>query len=170
MSLRESNYLDFKDLSTPLLPVKTNVLKWSHLAPRSCVYVDHYMSSVMGRLLHTFGREWIGYSCGTLFVDHASKKLFNFCQYSTNAVETISSKHCLESLAQQEGISIKTYHTDNCVFVLSAFKEDCASLDQRYLFSGVGAHHQNGIAEQNIKNSSTMSPCQYATFCSPLAS
>jgi hypothetical protein len=31
------------------------------------------------------------------------------------------------------------------------FKEDCALLDQRYLFSGVGAHHQNGIAEQNLK-------------------
>ncbi len=30
------------------------------------------------------------------------------------------------------------------------FKEDCALLDQRYSFS-VGAHHQNGIAEQNIK-------------------
>ncbi len=73
------------------------------------------------------------------------------CQYSTNAIETISSKHCLESLAQQEGISITKYHADNGVFSLNEFKEDCASLDQRYLFSGVGAHHQNGIAEQNIK-------------------
>jgi hypothetical protein len=101
----------------------------------------------MGHLLHTFGRERIGYSCGTLFVDHASGKLFNFCQYSSNAVETISSKHCLESLAQQEGFSIKTYHADNGVFALNAFKEECALLDQRYSFSGVGAHHQNGIAE-----------------------
>jgi hypothetical protein len=57
------------------------------------------MSSVMGRLLHTFGRERIGYSCGTLFVNHTSGKLFNFCQSSTNADETISSKRHLESLA-----------------------------------------------------------------------
>jgi hypothetical protein len=136
-----------KIISKTLLPVKTNVLKRSHLVPGSCVSVDHYMSSVMRRLLHTFGREWIGYSCGTLFVDHASGKLFNFCQYSTNAVETIPSKRRLESLAQQEGNSIKKYHADNGVFASNAFKEDCASLDQRYLFSGVGAHHQNGIAE-----------------------
>ncbi len=34
---------------------------------------------------------------------------------------------------------------------MNAFKEDCASLDQRYSFSGVGAHHQNGIAKRNIK-------------------
>ncbi len=137
--------------SNPLLPVKTSVLKRPHLVPGSCVSVDHYMSSVMGRLPHTFGREWIGYSCGTLFVNHASGKLFNFCQYSTNAVETISSKHRLEFLAQQERISIKKYHADNGVFALNAFKEDCAWSDQRYLFSGVGVHHQNGIAEQNMK-------------------
>ncbi len=127
--------------------MKTYVLKRSHLVPGSCVSVDHYMSSVMGHLPHTFGREWIRYSCGTLFINHASGKLFNFCQYSTNAVEAISSKHRLESLAQQEGISIKTYHADNGVFALNAFKKDCALLDQRYSFSGVGAHHQNGIAE-----------------------
>ncbi len=34
---------------------------------------------------------------------------------------------------------------------MKEFKEDCASLDQRNLFSGFRAHHQNGIAEQNIK-------------------
>ncbi len=127
--------------NTPLLPVKTNVLKRSHLVPGSCFTVDHYMSSVMGCLPHTFGREWIGYSCGTLFADHARGKLFNFCQYSTYAVETISSKRCLESLAWQEGVSIKKYHADNGVFALTAFKEDCPLLDQGYLFSGVGAHH-----------------------------
>jgi transposase InsO family protein len=109
------------------------------------------MSSVMGRLPHTFGRERIGYSCGTLFVDHASGKLFNFCQYSTNANETISSKRRLESLACQEGITIKEYHADNGVFASNAFKDECDSLNQQYSYSGVGAHHQNGIAERNIK-------------------
>jgi hypothetical protein len=135
-----------KIISKPLLPVKTNVLKQSRLVPGSCVSDDHFMSSVMGCLLHTFGRERIGYSCGTLFVNHASGKWFNFCQYSTNAIETISSK-----LAQQEGISIEKYQADNGGFALNTFKEDCALLDQRYLFSGIGAHHQNGIAERIIR-------------------
>jgi hypothetical protein len=72
--------------------------------------------------------------------------LFNFCQYSTNANETISSKRRLESLACQEGITVKKYHADNGGFASNAFKEDCDSLHQRYLFSGVGAHHQNRIA------------------------
>ena len=70
-----------KIASKAILPVKTNVLKRSHLVPGSCISVDHYMSPVMGRLPHTFGKERVGYSCGTLFIDHASGKIVNFCQY-----------------------------------------------------------------------------------------
>jgi hypothetical protein len=69
----------------------------------------------------------------------------------TNANETISSKRRLELLARQEGITIKEYHADNNVFASNVFKGDCDSLHQQYLFSGVGAHHQNGIDERNIK-------------------
>jgi hypothetical protein len=34
--------------------------------------------------------------------------------------------------------------------VSKAFKEECDLKRQGYLFRGVGAHHQNGVAEQNI--------------------
>ena len=86
-----------KSKSTTLQPEKKQVLKRGHLMPGCCVSVDHYMSSVMGWLPHTFGRERIEYSCGTLFVDHASGKLLNFCQYSTTAAKTLSNKCQLES-------------------------------------------------------------------------
>jgi hypothetical protein len=66
--------------------------------------------------------------CGTLFVDHVNCKLFNFCQYSTNANETIISKHQLESIAWQEKITIKKYHADIGVFASKVFKADCESL------------------------------------------
>jgi hypothetical protein len=109
------------------------------------------MSSVMGWLPHTFGRERVGYSCGTLFVDHASGNLFNFCHYSTTAAKTLSNKCRLESIAWQEGIAIQEYHANNSIFASKAFKADCDSLDQKYTFSGVGAHHQKGVAKRNIK-------------------
>jgi hypothetical protein len=67
-----------KNKSTTLQPEKKQVLKRRHLVPGHCVSVDYYMSSVVGRLPHTFGQEWVRYSCGTLFVDHASGKLFIF--------------------------------------------------------------------------------------------
>ena len=81
-----------KSKSATLQPAKKHVLKHGYSMPGCCVSVDHYMSSVMGQLPHTFGRERNGCSCGTLFVDHASGKLFNFCQYSTAAAETLSNK------------------------------------------------------------------------------
>ncbi len=132
-----------KSKSTTLQPEKKQVLKRGHLMPSCCVSVDHYMSSVMGWLPHTFGRERVGYSCGTLFVDHASGKLFNFCQDSTTGAKTLSNKRQLESIAWQEGITIQEYYADNGICASKAFKADCDSLDQKYTFSSVSAHHQN---------------------------
>ena len=57
----------------------------------------------------------------------------------------------IELLAHQEGFAIKSYHSDRGAFASAAFKGDCDSQQQTYSFSGVGAHHQNGIAERNIQ-------------------
>ncbi len=45
----------------------------------------------------------------------------------------------------------KSYHTDNGQFVDKDFKDDCTMSNQSVTFCGVGGHHQNGIAEQKIK-------------------
>jgi hypothetical protein len=126
-------------------------LRSGHLQPGDCISADHYISAKEGRLPHTFGRERHGYTCGTLFVDHASGKVFNFPQLTTAASDTLRSKHKLEILARQEGFSIQAYHTDNGTFASEAYKADCESQSQKCSFSGVGAHHQNGVAERNIR-------------------
>ncbi len=126
-------------------------LKQSHVAPGDCVSADHYLSPFNGRLYSSFGREQRGYLCGTIFVDHSSGKVFNFPQLSNSAVDTIRSKRTLKRLACDEGITIKHIHTDNGVFASAAFRADCDSKSQKLSFSGVGAHHQNGVAERNIK-------------------
>jgi len=105
---------------------------------------------VHGRLPHTYGCESKCYTCGTLFIDHVSGKVFNYCQFSTNAYETIQSKHPLEALARQEGFDIKAYHSDNGTFTSAEFKANCERQQQEQSFSGVCAHHQNGVAEGNI--------------------
>jgi hypothetical protein len=141
--------------NTPTQPTrnttKPQILKRGHLEPGDCISIDQYVSKVQGRLPHTFGRERHGYTCGTLFVDHASGKIFNFCQLSNNAIETLSTKSRLEALAREDSVTIKKFHTDNGIFASAAFKEDCNSKKQKLTFSGVGAHHQNGVAERNIK-------------------
>jgi transposase InsO family protein len=92
-----------------------------------------------------------GYKFGSLFVNHASCKIINFSQFFTNTTETLRSVACLESQAYNKGFKIKKYHSDNGIFPSAEFKAYCKQQNQKYSFSGVGAHHQNGVAERNIK-------------------
>ncbi|MFN9955072.1 MAG: hypothetical protein ACK55I_18395, partial [bacterium] len=62
----------------------------------------------------------------------------------------------MEALAREESVTVKKYHTDNGIFASAAFKEDCNSKKQKLTFSGVGAHHQNGVAERSIRTISSM--------------
>ena len=140
-----------KKLSERVNGEREKKLKRGDTLRGDCISADHYISAVPGRLEHTFGRERQGYTCGTLFVDHATYKIFNFCQYSTTAYERVTSKNKLEQLAKQEGFDIKSYHSDNGIFAAKEFKDDCERLEQPITFSGIGAQHQNGVAECNIK-------------------
>ncbi len=45
-----------------------------------CTSANHDFSPIIGWIPHTFGKEQSGYTCGSLFVDHASGKIFNFPQ------------------------------------------------------------------------------------------
>ena len=126
------------------------VLKRGDLSPGDCISMDHYSSSTVGRLSNSFGREANGYTCGTLFVDHASGKVFNHSQHSNTAEETVQSKHRLEAAARIAGVSIKRYHTDNGTFDSAVFRGDCDRQSQQYDFSAPHAQFQNGVAERNI--------------------
>ena len=54
-------------------------------------------------------------------------------------------------MAQEAGVCIKEYHSDNGIFSSHEFKKHCDPNNQQYSFSGVGAKHQNGVTERNIK-------------------
>jgi hypothetical protein len=125
--------------------------KTKDLKPEDCLLADHYFSPIEGCLPHSFGKEQNGYTCGSLFVDHASGKIFNFHQYLNTANETISSTIKLETMAREEGFKNKKYHSNNGIFSSADFKDHCDCQRIKYSFSGVRAKHQNGVAEQNIK-------------------
>jgi hypothetical protein len=111
---------------------------------------DHYFFPIQGHLPHSFVKEQQFYTCGSLFADHASGKIFNFPQYSNNAKETIKSATRLEAMAQEEGFKINSYHSNNGIFAATEFKDHCDCHQMKYSFSGVGAKHQNSIAERII--------------------
>jgi hypothetical protein len=134
------------------------VLKQDHLQPGDCISCDHYLSPVPGRVIADSGYSSSrhGYTCGTIYVDHASGFVFVGHQRTTSAEETIRSKVIVEQAAKDAGFKIKKYHSDNGIFSSKEFKQHCKSQDQEQSFSGVGAKFQNAVAENGIKTVSNM--------------
>eukprot|EP00957_Ditylum_brightwellii_P013859 1044229-Ditylum_brightwellii.AAC.2 len=58
---------------------------------------------------------------------------------------------CMWTMPQRCGVSIKQYHRDNGTFKSQMWKDHCMERNQLpTIMSGVGAHHQNAVAEQAI--------------------
>ena len=58
-------------------------------------------------------------------------------------------KACFERESALNGFKIKNYHTDNGVFTARELISHVHESDQRITFSGIGAHHQNGVTERS---------------------
>ena len=106
---------------------------------------------------HTYGKEKKDdqYNGGTLFIDHASSMVFIQHQVSLCTSETLQAKHKFEQLAHEHGITIKSYHADNSPFGNADFVCSIEDNGQAIKFLGVGAHHQNQVAERTIKTISS---------------
>ena len=70
---------------------------------------------------------------------------------SLSTEETMAAKHAFERVAHSHGVKILSYRADNGRFADESFKKDCELQTQELTFCGVGAHHQNGIAERMIQ-------------------
>ena len=77
-------------------------------------------------------------------------KIFVRHQVSLGASDTIASKHSVEREARSQGIIVKKYRADNGIFSSEAFEHEVEEHLQRITFSGVGAQHQNAVAERAI--------------------
>jgi hypothetical protein len=94
------------------------------------------------------------YAGGSIFYDVASKFIFVKHQANQTGAATVASKHTFERTADEFGIKIKEYLSDNHPFKSLEFVQDCVNQGQRQQFSGVGAYHQNVVerASQTIFN------------------
>jgi ribosomal protein S12 methylthiotransferase accessory factor YcaO len=68
-----------------------------------------------------------------------------------NTGETLRAKKAFEQVAAQFGITITGYRADNVPFGSQEFMAHIEDNHQTMTFSGMGAHHQNGVAERAIK-------------------
>ena len=129
------------------------ILRANALNPGDKVSTDQYISALGGRLPHTKGKEpkKNKYNGGTIFCDHATQYISLTHQVSLRAGETIQSKRRFEREATQFGVKVKSYRADNHPFGSNEFRAELDSHGQDIDFSGVGAHHQNAVAERSIQ-------------------
>ena len=88
----------------------------------------------------------------TVFVDHYSDHVFVYLMKNLTLEETLVAKTAYERFLQTVGVTAQAYHADNGRFADKGFIDACRLEKQLITFCGVGAHHQNGIAERYIKS------------------
>ena len=135
-------------------------LKRNILRPGETISVDHFESRLKGRTWTSTGSGSADtFKGGCIFVDHMSGYVHVEHQLGFAASETIRAKHDFEKLALDHGVIIQRYLADNGSFKAREFVKHIHEQNQRINFCGVNAHHQNGIAERNIR---TVSECARA--------
>lgn len=143
--------------ATTQVPNTEMMIRRDNVDPGKMVSIDQYISSVPGRRAHTKGKEakkdrFVG---GTIFVDHASGFIYVQHMLTLRAGDTVNAKRSFEQYAGTHGVKILGYHADNVPFGSREFREALQRHDQVLLFSGTGAHHQNGVAERAIRTISS---------------
>ena len=118
------------------------------------IFLDQYVSSVEDKNFNGRGQtqSQLTYKGGTIFVDAASSYISIHHQLGFTATETIRAKIAFEREAAFVGNQITGYNTDNGVYTAKEFTKHLEQRTQTIRLSGVGAHHQNGPAENAIKN------------------
>ena len=136
------------------LDSKRHAIRKHAMQPGDEVSVDQYVCRLPGRLPHTKGKEspTDRYHGGTLFYDNYSGYIHLHNQVSLRIGETLVGKRALDRFASQFGVKIKKFRCDNHPFNSQEFLEDLAVNEQTVTYCGVGAHHQNGVAERAIKS------------------
>ena len=136
-----------------LRPEKDGALKREVLRVGAKISTDQFVSSMKGRLFHTKGKEPDSqkFTGGTIYVDLSSGYMHIQPQVSLCAQETILGKRKFERILDIHGHKAKTYLGDNGVYRSKEFMNELHKLGQEIHFCGVGAHHQNGVAERAIR-------------------
>ncbi len=124
------------------------------MIPGGKASTDQIMSTQPGLIPQISGRLTNQHVNGsTVFVDHSSDHIYAYLMQDLTLGETLLAKHGHEPFLAMHGIVSKGYHTDNGRFVDKGFCDECLNNGQNiFMFCGIGSHHQNGIAEQKIKD------------------
>jgi hypothetical protein len=119
--------------------------------------VDQLVSPTMGFVPTHRGipttQRYIG---ATICVDHFPDFTYTHLMVrQPTAATTVEAKLAFKRVTSSRGVAIKHYHSDNGLFDTKAFKASIVQANQTLSFCGPNAHHQNGKAENHIKDITT---------------
>ena len=140
--------------TTTVVKDRAGVLRENNILPGAEVSVDHFVSSVKGRLFSGYnkGSDESRYVGGCIFVDHSSSYIHIEFQSSLSSHDTLRAKAAYEAVCRDYGVVPKTYTSDNGkAFTSKDYTEHLSRFHQITKLAGVGAHHQNAIAERSIR-------------------
>jgi len=139
--------------STVETKTREMAIRTNDLQPGERVSIDQYESKVPRRRLHTQGKKThIGAVCWRDYLRRPRQ--WQDLPPSPNlpwSRRHRGSKRSFERDAATCGNEVKQYHGDNGVFKSKDFLQELNDRAQAITFSGVGAHHQNAVAERAIK-------------------
>ena len=116
--------------------------------PGQVASVDQLMSPTPGLMAQMQGiLTTEQHKCATVFIDQCSRLSHVHVQNGTSAEETLEAKAAFEACAKAQGMNMQACHADNGMFKAKAWVQHCYKSGQDLTFSGIGAHHQNGMAE-----------------------
>ena len=115
------------------------------------VCIDHMISLQPGLMPRISGRHTMDriVAC-VVFKDVYSRYTYGHLMTSCDLEQTLEAKLAFEKHALSFGVKIKHYHADNGTFACKGFRDAVSASGQKITFCGVGAHHQNGIVENQI--------------------
>ena len=120
--------------------------------PGETIGVDQLISAQPGLVpqekgMMTRARIW----AATVFVDYVTGYIHVGLMTDQSGDQTLQCKHDFEHKCATRVVDVKHYHADNGRFAKKTFLDSIKQCMQRITFCGVGAHHQNGITENTIK-------------------
>ena len=120
--------------------------------PGDAVSTDQIVSAQEGLIPQVTGTLTSARITGaTVFVDHASSYMYVHLMRSLSTECTLEAKAACERIFATYGHKVRRYRADNGRFADKDFLESVKTCNQSISFCGVGAHHQNAIAERGIK-------------------
>ena len=131
-----------------------------HFTVTECVRLYTSMGKTTSDLMYAHGCIFVNHATGDVHVEH----LLNF-----TTTETLQAKARYEKCMPDMGVTIQAYQADNGIFAACTFVNNIESSLQNIKFSGVGAHHQNCIAEHPIQSilSKAQTILMHAAICWP---